>query len=32
MELQILMENNDIHFDAKQQHFHCFAHLLNYYK
>lgn len=27
-ELQILMEENDIHFDAKQ-HFRCFAHILN---
>jgi len=28
-ELQILMENNDIRFDAKQQHFRCFAHISN---
>lgn len=28
-ELQILMEKNDIRFDAKQQHFRCFAHILN---
>jgi len=28
-ELQVLMEENDIYFDAKQQHFRCFAHILN---
>ncbi|CAL1680872.1 unnamed protein product [Lasius platythorax] len=28
-ELQILMGKNDIRFDAKQQHFRCFAHILN---
>lgn len=28
-ELQVLMEKDDIRFDAKQQHFRCFAHILN---
>lgn len=28
-ELQVFMEKDDIRFDAKQQHFRCFAHILN---